>query len=119
MMFLDSASQAPLVSQIVAGISLAIKQQQLRPGSKLPSIRKLSQSHKVSHFTVVEAYDRLVAAGLLKAVPNAGFFVRELADSVICAPPVRMICSGWAAIRLSASFSTSLARSFALPLAMP
>ena len=87
MMFLDSASQAPLVSQIVAGISLAIKQQQLRPGSKLPSIRKLSQSHKVSHFTVVEAYDRLVAAGLLKAVPNAGFFVRELADSVICAAP--------------------------------
>lgn len=87
MMFLDPGSEAPLVSQIVAGISLAIKRQQLRPGSKLPSIRKLSQSHKVSHFTVVEAYDRLVAVGLLKAVPNAGFYVRELADSVIYEAP--------------------------------
>lgn len=88
MMFLDPGSQAPLVSQIVAGISLAIKQQQLRPGIKLPSIRKFSQSHKVSHFTVVEAYDRLVALGLLKAVPNAGFYVRDLVDGPICEAPV-------------------------------
>lgn len=87
MMFLNPSSQAPLVSQIVAGISLAIKQQQLRPGSKLPSIRRLSQSHNVSHFTVVEAYDRLVALGLLKAVPNAGFYVREPAESVIGEAP--------------------------------
>jgi DNA-binding transcriptional MocR family regulator len=79
MIFLAPGSNAPLVSQLVASISLAINQRQLRPGSKLPSIRKLSHSHKVSHFTVVEAYDRLVALGLLKVVPNAGFYVRELA----------------------------------------
>jgi len=82
MMFLDPGSQAPLVSQIVTGISQAIKDQRLRPGSKLPSIRKFSQTHKVSHFTAVEAYDRLVALGYLTPVRNAGFYVRDLGGTL-------------------------------------
>ncbi|WP_263140215.1 PLP-dependent aminotransferase family protein [Pseudomonas sp. RIT-PI-AD] len=76
MLFLDSDSEAPLVSQIVSGIGRAIAEQRLRPGSKLPSIRKFAQTHGVSHFTVVEAYDRLVALGHLTPVRNAGFYVR-------------------------------------------
>lgn len=83
MMFLDPNSEAPLVSQIVTGIRQAINEQRLRPGSKLPSIRKLAQTHKVSHFTAVEAYDRLVALGYLTPVRNAGFFVRDPATGVI------------------------------------
>ncbi len=92
MMFLDPSSEVSLVSQIVSGISLAIKEQRLRPGSKLPSIRKFSQTHKVSHFTVVEAYDRLVALGYLTPVRNAGFYVRGESDGSLAkpapAPPV-------------------------------
>ncbi|WP_397449358.1 PLP-dependent aminotransferase family protein [Pseudomonas sp. NA-150] len=87
MIFIDPASDLSLVSQIVAGISLAIKEQRLRPGSKLPSIRKFSQSHKVSHFTTVEAYDRLVALGHLTPVRNAGFYVRMTSDAPLIEPP--------------------------------
>ncbi|HDQ4608398.1 PLP-dependent aminotransferase family protein [Pseudomonas aeruginosa] len=76
MLTLDPTSGTPLVSQIVEGIVLAIQEQRLRPGSKLPSIRKFAQNHRVSLFTVAEAYDRLVARGCLNAVPNAGFYVR-------------------------------------------
>ncbi|MCJ1884025.1 PLP-dependent aminotransferase family protein [Pseudomonas sp. LA21] len=76
MLLLDSTSDIPLVTQIVEGIAQAIDEQRLRPGAKLPSIRKFAQANGVSHFTVVEAYDRLVARGCLNAVPNAGFYVR-------------------------------------------
>lgn len=86
MLLIDPASPLPLVQQIVNAIRQAIEEQRLRPGSKLPSIRKLSQANQVSHFTVVEAYDRLVALGLLEAVRNAGFFVRGQPDEVAPAP---------------------------------
>lgn len=76
MLLLDPTSNIPLVTQIVEGIAQAIDEQRLRPGAKLPSIRKFAQTHGVSHFTAVEAYDRLVARGCLNAVPNAGFYVR-------------------------------------------
>lgn len=75
MFFLDPDSPTSLVNQIVSAIKQAIEDGRLAPGSKLPSIRRLAQSHGISHFTVVEAYDRLVAQGYLKAERNAGFFV--------------------------------------------
>lgn len=91
MFFLDPSSKAPLVVQIVNAICQAIDEGKLLAGSKLPSIRKLSQSHHVSHFTVVDAYDRLVALGYLQAVRNAGFFVRgqngEVPDEPLTTPP--------------------------------
>ena len=64
----------PLVDQIVSGIKRQIDDRYLRPGSKLPSIRKFSENHKVSRFTVVEAYDRLVAMGYLQSRRGAGFY---------------------------------------------
>ncbi|WP_321848127.1 PLP-dependent aminotransferase family protein [Pseudomonas paraveronii] len=86
MMLLDSSSHISLVSQIVTGISLAIKEKRLRPGSKLPSIRKFAQTHKVSHFTAVEAYDRLVALGYLTPVRNSGFYVRNVSEGALTEP---------------------------------
>lgn len=44
------------------------------PGVKLPSIRRLAQSQGVSKSTIVEAYDRLVAAGEVEVKAGAGFF---------------------------------------------
>lgn len=64
----------PLVEQIVEGIRCQIEERQLRPGSKLPSIRAFASTHNISRFTVVEAYDRLVAMGHLKSRRGAGFF---------------------------------------------
>src|SRR6202789_2416898 len=64
----------PLADQIVAGIKQQIDDRHLRPGTRLPSIRAFAESHKVSRFTVVEAYDRLVAMGYLWSRRGAGFY---------------------------------------------
>ena len=82
MLTLHPDTSTPLVSQIVDGLRRLISDQTLRPGSKLPSIRAFAASHAVSVFTVVEAYDRLIAQGWLVSRANAGFFVRRRADDV-------------------------------------
>ena len=57
-----------------AASSLRIESRDLHPGARLPSIRGFAKSHELSRFTVVEAYDRLVAMGYLQARRGAGFF---------------------------------------------
>jgi DNA-binding transcriptional MocR family regulator len=64
----------PLADQIVAGIKRQIEDRHLRPGTKLPSIRTFAATHSVSRFTVIEAYDRLVAMGYLQSRRGAGFY---------------------------------------------
>src|ERR1043165_7082640 len=71
---IDPADGYPLVDQIVAGIRRQIDERVLRPGTKLPSIRKFAEAYRVSRFTAVEAYDRVVALGYLEARRGAGFF---------------------------------------------
>lgn len=77
---LHPEASVPLVSQIVDGLRRLIADQTLRAGAKLPSIRAFAATHAVSVFTVVEAYDRLVAQGWLVSRANAGFFVKRRAD---------------------------------------
>ncbi|OZI29651.1 GntR family transcriptional regulator [Bordetella genomosp. 7] len=69
-------ADATLVTQLADDVARRIDDQGLRPGTRLPSIRKMAQQAGVSRFTVVEAYDRLVARGLVQSRRGAGFFVR-------------------------------------------
>ncbi len=78
-------SPTPLVTQIVDGLRRQIADGSLRPDARVPSIRRFAQAHGVSVFTVVEAYDRLVAQGYLVSRPHSGFFVRRRAAAE--APP--------------------------------
>jgi DNA-binding transcriptional MocR family regulator len=80
MLILHPDASVPLVSQIVEGLRRLMIDQTLRPGTKLPSIRAFAAAHAVSAFTVVEAYDRLVAQGWLVSRAHAGFFVKRRAD---------------------------------------
>jgi DNA-binding transcriptional MocR family regulator len=66
--------EQPLVDQIVASIKRQIDDRHLRPGAKLPSIRNFAGTYNVSRFTVVEAYDRLVAMGYLQSRRGSGFY---------------------------------------------
>ncbi len=73
-----SRSAGPsLVDQIVRMIEARINDKLLRTGTRMPSIRQFAMTHDVSRFTVVEAYDRLVAKGLLESRRGSGFYVRE------------------------------------------
>ena len=87
MLTLDPGAAMPLVTQIVRRLGRQIDEGVLREGAKLPSIRQFAQSHRVSVFTVVEAYDRLVAQGYLVSRPHSGFFVRRRAVSASIQPP--------------------------------
>ena len=73
----------PLVNQIINGLRDAIENQTLKPGAKVPSIRAFAAKYSVSTFTVVEAYDRLVAQGLLVSRGTAGFFVNRAAGDLL------------------------------------
>ena len=63
--------------RIVDGLRQQIARGVLAPGASVPSIRRAAEDHGVSRNTVVEAYERLVAMGLLSARRGAGFFVAE------------------------------------------
>ena len=52
----------------------------LRAGTKAPSIRQFAQANGVSVYTVVDAYDRLVALGYFQSQAHSGFFVRSRAN---------------------------------------
>jgi DNA-binding transcriptional MocR family regulator len=76
---LSQNGDQPLVEQIVAGVKRQIDDRHLRPGSKLPSIRGFAADHGISRFTVVEAYDRLVALGYLQSRRGSGFYASAAA----------------------------------------
>src|SRR3954453_3085748 len=48
----------------------------LRPGQKIPSVRKLSQQFRVSISTVLQAYRLLEDQGRIEAKPQSGYYVR-------------------------------------------
>jgi DNA-binding transcriptional MocR family regulator len=80
-------SGEPLCDQIVAGIKRQIDDRHLRPGTKLLSIRNFAETYNVSRFTVVEAYDRLVAMGYLHSRRGAGFYAATPPTNEEAAPP--------------------------------
>lgn len=62
-------------ADVMTAIRTKIAGRALLPGERLPSIRGLAASMNVSPSTVVEAYDRLAAEGLIRAVRGSGFYV--------------------------------------------
>lgn len=77
MFSLDRDSPTPLADQIEQRLHALIASSQLPPGARLNSIRQLASRLGVSPNTVVVAYDRLVAAGVIDSRGTAGFFVAE------------------------------------------
>lgn len=73
------APQLTLVDQLVQWGRRRIDERVFRPGMRMPSIRKLALDKGVSRFTVVEAYERLVAHGYLDSRRGSGFYVRDRA----------------------------------------
>ena len=77
MIHLDRATTTPLTDQIVQQMAGLIQSGQMPAGSRLPSIRKLAATLSVSSATVVSAYDRLTARGLIASRAASGFFVEH------------------------------------------
>ena len=73
----DSQSNHTLADQIVSSVRQRIDDRVLRHGMRLPPIRGMAESLGVSRFTVVEAYDRLVASGVVASRRGSGFYVNS------------------------------------------
>ena len=86
MFSLDRTSPIALSQQIENRFREMIESKSLPAGAKLMSIRQLATQLGVSTNTVVVAYDRLVAAGVISSHGTAGFFVRSLNETAHAMP---------------------------------
>ncbi len=75
----------PLSAQLSDRFAHRIADKLLAPGARLPSVRECARAQGVSCATVVAAYDRLSALGLVEARRNRGFFVRNQPQAGVCA----------------------------------
>jgi DNA-binding transcriptional MocR family regulator len=75
MFTLDRHSPVALSDQIEARLRELVARGQLPAGARLTSIRQLAAELAVSPNTVITAYDRLVADGVIDARGTAGYFV--------------------------------------------
>ncbi len=73
---LSRRADRTLAEQLAAHFAQRIGQRLLLAGARLPSVRECARRHGLSPSTVVAAYDRLLAAGLVEARQQRGFFVR-------------------------------------------
>jgi DNA-binding transcriptional MocR family regulator len=67
-------NDSTLVGRVMAAIRQRIAGRTLPPGAKLPSIRGFAKVMQVSKSTVVEAYDRLAAEGIIQSRRGSGFY---------------------------------------------
>lgn len=72
----------PITQQLEEGIRRWIQQHGAGGGRRLPSIRRLAATHDISRNAVIEAYERLVAAGLVRSKPGSGFYVADHAATL-------------------------------------
>ena len=62
--------------QVALEFSTLISRGVLRPGDRIPSVRKACQQYRVNAGTVLHAYGQLEALGLISARPRSGYYVR-------------------------------------------
>lgn len=65
-----------LYERVAGHIQDLIEKGTLRPGERIPSVRRLSDQQGVSVSTVLQAYTVLEDRGLIEARPQSGYYVR-------------------------------------------
>jgi DNA-binding transcriptional MocR family regulator len=83
---LSRRADATLTEQLSGRFADHIRQRLMAPGTRLPSVRECARRHGVSPYTVVAAYDQLLAQGLVEARKQRGFFVRDLRHDATPSP---------------------------------
>ncbi|TVQ20566.1 MAG: PLP-dependent aminotransferase family protein [Leptolyngbya sp. DLM2.Bin15] len=76
---LDLESDKSLYEQVADRLENLIYEGTLKPGDRLPSVRKLREQLSVSISTVLEAYRVLEDRGMICARPQSGYYVRQTA----------------------------------------
>lgn len=73
----NTVSQQPLLyARLAEDLQSLITAGNLRPGERLPSVRRLASERHLSISTVLQALRQLEDRGLIEARPQSGYFVR-------------------------------------------
>src|ERR1700761_1180728 len=75
MVRIDKTLNEPVYLQLSNGIAGVIQQGHLKPGTALPSSRKLAEFFDIHRKTVIAAFDELQAMGWAESLPRKGLFV--------------------------------------------
>lgn len=87
MVRIDKTLSEPVYLQLSNGIANVIQQGHLKPGTALPSSRKLAEFFDIHRKTVIAAFDELQAMGWAESLPRKGLFVA----SVLPVPKARAV----------------------------
>lgn len=79
---LTRTAHRTLTEQLADRFAERIRARLLPAGARLPSVRECARQHGVSPYTVVAAYDQLLAQGLVEARRQRGFYVRDSGQKV-------------------------------------
>ena len=71
----------PVYEQVIYAVRKAILKGQLKPGSRFPSVRQLSQELRINPNTAHKIVAHLTAEGLLAVQPGLGTVVQKLPRS--------------------------------------
>lgn len=83
-----SNANTTLYRQVAQDLATDIEQGVYLAEQKIPSVRKLSKQLQVSVSTINQAYALLEDQGLIRAKPQAGYFVRKGVNDEPVPPPV-------------------------------
>ena len=78
----DYTRSVPLYIQLYQYIKEEILNGTIKPGTKLPSKRKLAQYLGISQNTIQTAYEQLCAEGYVESKPRKGMFVIRIDDNL-------------------------------------
>src|SRR5437016_3084263 len=84
-------AESPLYLQIAESMTQQVARGALRPGDRVPSLRRLSRQQRVSMSTALQAYLWLESRGYLESRPQSGFYVRTPFAKLIPEPQ----CEKW------------------------
>ncbi|MCA3555258.1 PLP-dependent aminotransferase family protein [Aestuariivirga sp.] len=85
---IDRGDREPIQSQIARQLRSLVLSGRLKPQTRLPSTRALSEELNVARATVVEAYEQLLSEGYLETRSGSGTRVAaELPDSLLVSAP--------------------------------
>lgn len=82
-----------LYERVASHIEALVARGTLRPGDRIPSVRKLARQQGVSVATVLAAYVHLEDRGVIEARPQSGHYVRARRAKVLPEPRVARPCN--------------------------
>jgi len=98
----------PLYQQVAGRLAALIESGTLRPGDRVPSLRRVSGQQRVSLSTTLQAYGVLESRGLIEARPQSGFYVRPRLELLTPRPQRPPVPSATTKVDLASVLATLL-----------